>query len=136
MILDTGFVERKNESIREDWMSQADLKIENYRAMKLGLLPVVAISVRQPAPPVAEGHQSLSIELLNNRLREHVVLEFSGLRQLRLADLHSGVLCYLDVSSVVSDQMEGLRYRVSNIEQDFTLSFYCADFSVSNRSLP
>src|ERR1700693_3127092 len=106
-------------------MSGADSKIENYRAMKLGYLPVVAISVRHTPPQTAESNQSLAIELLNDNLREHVVLEFSGLRQLRLgADLHPGVRCHLDISSVVSDQMEGLWYRVSNIEQDFTLSFY------------
>ncbi len=117
-------------------MSQADSKIENYRSMKLGYLPLVSISVRHTAPPAAEASQSLTVELLNDRRREHVVLEFSGLRQLCLADLHPGVLCHLDIRSVVPDQMEGLCYRVANMEQDLTLSFYCADFKASNRSIP
>jgi hypothetical protein len=34
-------------------------------------------------------------------------------------------------SSVAQDQREGIRYRVSNQEQDLTLAFYCADFEVS-----
>jgi hypothetical protein len=76
----------------------------------------------------------LTLELLNDGLLETVMLEFSGLRQLQLADLHPGSRCHLDISPVASDQMEGLAYCVSNVEQDFTLSFYCADFHVSHGS--
>jgi len=40
-------------------------------------------------------------------------------------------VCSLNISSVADAQMEGLRYRVSNREQDFTLQFYCTDFETS-----
>lgn len=56
---------------------------------------------------------------------------FTGLRELRLADLHPGSHRILKVLSVIQAQLEGIRYRVFNMEQDFTLAFYCADFEFS-----
>jgi hypothetical protein len=60
-----------------------------------------------------------------------VSLTFTGLRELRLSDLHPGSVCLLNISSVAQDQMEGIRYRVSNGEQDLALAFYCTDFEFS-----
>src|SRR5580698_6187648 len=60
-----------------------------------------------------------------------VSLTFTGLRQLRLADLDPGKSCLLTISSVAQDQMDRIRYRVFNIEQDLTLAFYCVDFVFS-----
>ena len=113
-------------------MSRIDGQIETYRAMKLGSLPVVALTIRQMVPQVGDSCQSLAIELLRDGQSKTVVLAFSGLRQFRLADLQPGGLCCLQISSVAADQMEGIRYRVANGEQDLTLSFYCADFEVSH----
>jgi hypothetical protein len=107
----------------------ADAKIEKYAAIKLGLLPVAGLTIRQTLPQTGESRQSLTVELLKGE--QTVSLTFSGLRQLCLADLHPGSLCFLKISSVAQDQMEGVRYRVCNAEQDFTLSFYCADFKFS-----
>jgi|GEM_PF-2718829 len=109
-------------------MSQVDAKIEKYRAIGFGSLPVTALEIQQTVPPIGDARQSLSLRLLTGE--RTVVLAFSGLRQLRLADLHPGSLCRLYITSVADDQMEGLRYRVSNDEQDLTLDFYCADFEV------
>jgi hypothetical protein len=83
----------------------------------------------QPVAPISQSSQSLTLELLNGE--QTLRLEFTGLRQLRLPDLHPGSLCFLNISSVAGDQMEGIRYRVSNGEQDLTLAFYCADFVFS-----
>jgi len=103
----------------------SDAKIEKYHALKLGYLPVVALTIRHSVPPT--GHaQSLVLELLKGE--QTVALTFTGLRQLRLADLHPGSHCLLEVSSVAQDQLEGIRYRVFNTEQDLTLAFYCANF--------
>ena len=112
-------------------MSEIDIKIEKYLAMKLGYLPVMALTVRHTDPDTAQSCQSLTLELLKGE--QIVTLAFSGLRQLRIADLHPGSSCILDIKSVAHDQMEGLRYRVFNLEQDLTLSFYCADFEFQYR---
>jgi hypothetical protein len=80
-------------------------------------------------PPNGSANQSLTLELLKGE--QTVSLIFTGLRELRLADLHPGSHCILKVLSVIQDQLEGIRYRVFNMEQDFTLAFYCADFEFS-----
>jgi len=103
-----------------------DPKIEKYEASRLGYLPVVALTIRHVFPSAS---QSLSLELMKDG--KTVSLSFTGLRQFRLADLGPGSHCLLKILSVAEDQMEGLRYRVFNIEQDLTLAFYCADFELS-----
>lgn len=109
-------------------MNQVDTQIEKYRAIGLGSLPVAALEIQQTAPPLGNACQSLSVRLL--RGEQTVVLAFSGLRQLELANLGPGSLCRLHVTSIADARMEGLRYFVSNDEQDLTLNFYCADFEV------
>ena len=109
-------------------MSQVDARIEKYRAIGLGSLPITTLEIQQTVPQLGDARQSLSLRLLTGE--QTVVLAFSGLRQLRLADLHPGSLCRLYITSVADAQMEGVRYRVSNDEQDLTLDFYCADFEV------
>jgi hypothetical protein len=106
-----------------------DAKVEEYEGLRLGYLPVAALTIRQTFPPTSESSQSLTLELLKGE--QTIRLEFTGLRQFRLADLHPGSLCLLNISSVASDQMEEMRYRVFNGEQDLTLAFYCADFEFS-----
>jgi hypothetical protein len=110
-------------------MSQIDTKIEKYLAIRLGSLPVTALIVRQMVPQVGKAGQSLTLELL--RGEQTVTLTFSGLRELRIAHLHPGSVCLMNISFIAHDQMEDLRYRVFNEEQDLTLAFYCADFEVS-----
>lgn len=105
----------------------ADPKIEKYEASRLGYLPIVALTIRHTFPP--EGSQSLTLELMKGE--QIVSLAFTGLRQFRLADLGPGSHCLLNILSVAQDQMVGIRYRVSNMEQDLTLAFYCADFEFS-----
>jgi hypothetical protein len=106
-----------------------DAKVEKYEALRLGYLPVVALTIRHTISPTSHASQSLSLELLKGE--QAVSLRFTGLQQLRLADLRPGGLCLLTILSVAQDQWEGIRYRVFNGEQDLTLSFYCADFEVS-----
>jgi hypothetical protein len=71
-------------------MSQVDAKIEKYRAIGLGSLPVTGLEIRQSVPRLGDARQSLSLRLLTGE--QTVILAFSGLRQLRLADLHPGKL--------------------------------------------
>src|ERR1041385_884455 len=99
-----------------------DSAIENYRQMKLGVRRVVDLSIRQVVPEMGNAEQSLKLELSGEASSKNIVLEFLGLRQLQLAELHPGSVCYLEISPIASSQMEGLRYRVSNLEQDLTLS--------------
>ena len=106
-----------------------DAKVEKYEALRLGYLPVVALTIRHTTPPRRQPSQSLTLELL--RGEQLVSLTFTGLRQLRLADLGPGKSCLLTISPVAQDQWEGIRYRVFNGEQDLTLSFFCADFEFS-----
>jgi hypothetical protein len=113
-------------------MSHVDAKIEKYQATGLNNLPVTSLTIHQIVPQLGDAQQALTLELL--RGEQTVTLAFTGLRQLRLANLHPGSLCGLNISSVADAQMEGLRYRVSNAEQDLTLDFYCADFEISSRT--
>jgi hypothetical protein len=103
-----------------------DAKIERYEAFRLGYLPILAVTIRHTFPPASVSGQSLTLELLKGE--QTVSLTFTGLRELRLADLSPGKSCLLTISSVAQDQWEGIRYRVFNMEQDLTLAFYCADF--------
>jgi len=103
-----------------------DAKVEKYEALRLGYLPVAALTIRHTIPPTSHASQSLTLELLQGE--QTVSLRFSGLQQLRLADLGPGSLCSLRILSVAQDQWEGIRYRVFNGEQDLTRAFYCADF--------
>ncbi len=105
----------------------ADAKVKEYESARLGYLPILALTVRHTAPPA--GSQSLSLELMKDG--QIVSLTFAGLRQLRLADIGPGSHCLLNILPVAKDQMEGIRYRVFNGEQDLTLAFYCADFEFS-----
>jgi hypothetical protein len=106
-----------------------DAKVEKYEALRLGYLPVVALTIRHTTPPTAIASQSLTLELLKGE--QTVSLRFTGLRQLRLADLGPGSLCLMRISPVARDQWEGIRYRVFNGEQYPTLAFDCADFEFS-----
>ena len=106
-----------------------DAKIERYEALRLGYLPILSVTIRHTIPPTAIASQSLTLQLLKGE--QTVSLTFTGLRQLRLADLDPGKSCLLTISSVAQDQWDRIRYRVFNIEQDLTLAFYCVDFEFS-----
>jgi hypothetical protein len=106
-----------------------DAKVENYAGLRLGYLPVAALTIRQIVSPTSHSSQSLTLELLKGE--KIIRLDFTDLRQLRLADLHPGSICFLNIVSVADHQMEGIRYQVFNDEQDLTLDFYCADFAFS-----
>ena len=106
-----------------------DVKIEKFEALRLGYGPIVALTIRHTLPPASRPGQSLTLELLKGE--QTVSLTFTGLCELRLADLGPSSLCVLRVLSVVQDQWEGIRYRVLNMEQHLTLAFYCADFEFS-----
>ena len=106
-----------------------DAKIERYEALRLGYLPILAVTICHALPPASGSGQSLILELLKGE--QTVSFTFTGLRQLRLADLDPGKSCLLTISSVAQDQMDRIRYRVFNIEQDLTLAFYCVDFEFS-----
>jgi len=106
-----------------------DAKVEKFEALRLGYLPIVALTIRHTIPATLRSGQSLTLELLKGE--RTVSLLFTGLRALRLEDLHPGQSCLLNISSVAQDQWEGIRYRVFNEEQYPTLAFYCVDFEFS-----
>jgi hypothetical protein len=106
-----------------------EAKVEKYEALRLGYLPVVALTIRHTIPSRSQPSQSLTLELLKGE--RTVSLTFTGLRELRLADLGPGSSCFLKILSVSQDQWGGIRYRVFNEEQYPTLAFYCTDFEFS-----
>lgn len=106
-------------------MPKEDSPIEAYRrAKRSGFVRVLALSIRHHSG----REQVLALELFPEDASESVVLTFFDVRQLRFADLHPGSTCYLEIEPMASAQWEGVSYRVYNIEQDLTLSFYCHDF--------
>ena len=107
----------------------ADAKIEKYEALRLGYLPIASLTIHHTVPPTSRPSQALTLELLKGE--RTISITFTGLQALRLADLVPGSSCLLRISSVAQEQWEGIRYRVSNGEQDLTLAFCCADFEFS-----
>jgi hypothetical protein len=110
--------------------SQRRNQIEAFRKLQLGYLPVIGLTIRQPINESGEFVQSITLELARTELSASVTLLFSGTRDLRLVDFRPGIRCLLEITDETSAQLEGIRFRVHNAEQDLTLSFYCSDFSV------
>ena len=81
-----------------------DAKVEKYEALRLGYLPIVALTIRHTIPPGCQMSQSLTLELL--RGEKTVSLKFTGLRQLRLANLGPGSSCLMNISSVAQEGEE------------------------------
>lgn len=116
-------------------VTAAESHIEKYNAMSANNLRVLALLVDQIPFELGEPSQSLILEMLKKNLSGKISITFLGVQNLRVADVHPGCLCCLNITSVVADQLEGLSYHVHNTEQDLTLSFYCRDFEVSELSL-
>jgi hypothetical protein len=111
-------------------MTERDSQIETYRKLNRGHLSVQSLLVRQFS---ADGEVSQSIEVvLGDELEDTLVYVFTGIRDLRIADLHPGVKCKLEIVNIASRQFEGLKYQVFNGDQDFTLSFWCREFVASH----
>lgn len=111
-------------------MSAADSRIEKHNSVTTEHLRVLALHIQQTPFELGEASQMVTVELLKKNLSEKISVTFSGVQTLRVANLHPGCLCRLNITSVTGEQLEGLRYRVYNLEQDLTLSFYCRNFEV------
>jgi len=112
------------------YRSEQDLRLEAYRSMSQSCLPLMCLTVRQV--PVESGEFLQSVEVVLGDEKGHELqLAFAGVRDLRIADLRPGVKCQLEILRIDAQQLEGLRYQVHNLEQDFTLSFYCSEFNVT-----
>ena len=99
--------------------------------MRLRHLPVLSVHIEQVPYQIGEPRQSLGLELLRENCSEKIAMKFSGVQDLRIEDIHPGTICRLEIASVANDQLEDLRFRVYNDEQDFLLSFYCFDFEIN-----
>jgi len=110
------------------YWSEQDLRLEAYRIMSQGYLPVMSLTVRQFTVESGEFLQSVEVVLGDEKSHE-LQLAFAGVRDLRIANLRPGVKCRLEIIRIEAHQLEGLRYQVHNVEQDFTLSFYCREFN-------
>ena len=64
-----------------------------------------------------------------------LAIQFYGVLELKIDRLHPGSICRPQILSVADAQMEGIRYRIFNGEQDLTLSFYCEQFSFAEFEL-
>ena len=109
--------------------------LESYRRMRLRHLPILAIDIRQIPIDLGEPCQSLYLELLREHCSGKIALKFTAVQDLKIERIHPGTVCHLEIDSVAEDQLEGLRFRVSNDEQDFVLSFYCSDFEINELPL-
>jgi len=52
-----------------------DTKVEKYKRLGLGYLPVAAVTIRQTFPPTSQSSQSLTLELLKG---EHFAIFADG----------------------------------------------------------
>jgi hypothetical protein len=113
-------------------VAAADSHIEKYNTMSAKNLRVLALHIEQIPFELGEPSQRITLEMLKKNLSGKISITFLGVQSLRVAEVHPGCLCSLNIMSVVADQLEGLSYQVYNEEQDVTLSFYCRDFEVSD----
>jgi hypothetical protein len=111
--------------------SSIQSRLEDYRRMELRHLPVLAVNIGQIPLAMGEPRQSVHLELLKERCSGKIALKFTGVQDLKIERIHPGTTCHLEIVSVVNEQLEGLRFRVFNDEQDFVLSFYCFDFEIN-----
>jgi hypothetical protein len=116
-------------------VAAAGSHIEKYNAMNARYLRVLALYIEQIPSELGEPSQRITLQMLKKNLSGKISITFLGVQNLRVADVHPGCLCDLDIISVLADQLEGLSYQVFNTEQDLTLSFYCRDFEVSELPL-
>jgi hypothetical protein len=93
---------------------------------------VLALSIRQSLMPESGTQQMLTLELAPDDFSESISLTFANVHQLQIADLHPGRACYLNIRPMASRRWDGIRYKVHSLEQDFTLSFYCASFEIAH----
>jgi|SRR5580704_2595617 hypothetical protein len=110
------------------YWSEQDSRLQAYRNMSQNYLTVMSLTVRQFSVESGEFLQSVEVVLGDEKSHE-LQLAFAGVRDLRVADLRPGVKCRLAITRIEAHQLEGLRYQVHNMEQDFTLSFYCQEFN-------
>jgi hypothetical protein len=110
-------------------------RLENYRRMRLQHLRVLTIDIEQVPSEMGEPRQSIFLVLLKERCSGRIALRFTGVQDLKIESIHPGTVCHLEIVSVADDQLEGLRFRVFNDEQDFVLSFHCFDFEVNDLAI-
>jgi hypothetical protein len=113
-------------------MDSSDAKIESYRSLRLGYLPLLSLTIRHPQDSSAY-HQSL--ELVVGTETEKTTLVFTNVQGLRIEDLNAGSKCKLEITSLSGRQLENLRYQVMNVEQDLTLNFLCSNFDTRKTTL-
>jgi len=113
-------------------VNTADQAIRKY----IGYLPLLAVHIDQIPTELGEPHQSLRVDLLKEDLSGTTIIEFRGVQDLHIANVHPGSRCSIEIISITSDQLEDLRYRVNNIELDLKLNFYCRSFEISEGPLP
>jgi hypothetical protein len=113
-------------------MENSDTKIESYRSLRLGYLPLLSLTVRHSQD--SSAYQQ-SLELVVGTETEKTTLAFANVQGLRIQDLNAGSKCMLEITSLSGRQLENLRYQVMNLEQDLTLNFLCSDFSARKTTL-
>ena len=116
-------------------MKASGTKIEDYERLKLGYLPVLTFQVSQVPFELGNPSQAVRVELLRASPSRRLTIQFSNVVELEIDRLHPGSNCLLQIASLAEAQLEGIRYRVFNGEQDLTLSFNCWDFSFAESEL-
>jgi hypothetical protein len=90
-------------------------------------------------PEVGEQSQSVTVDVVDlgadNGL-ERISTRFNAVAQLKVGGIWPGVGCYLEIVNVEKDQLDGLQYRVFNVEQDLVLEFFCRDFETVRTRMP
>jgi hypothetical protein len=109
-------------------------RLDTYRSLNLGLRQVVAFQIEQVPFEIDDPSQTIRLELLGEDRSGKIELKFTGVQDLKLEGIRPGTTCLLEIVPIMDDQLEGLRFRVFNVEQDFRLSFYCLDFEFNELS--
>ena len=100
-------------------MAISDLKIEGYDQIATGYRRVLSLQVNEVPLELGGSNQVVQIELLKADCQSKIAVHFESVAGLEIASLHPGTTCLLQIHSVVDAQLEGIRYRVFNGEQDF-----------------
>jgi len=99
--------------------------VDAYRAVRLEYNVLERLEVRQLLPPDSRiADMRLDIVLQRRDRSELIVLEFSGVRNLRFAQSETSVHeMVLEITSIAERQWENLNYAVT--DQDDGVSFLC-----------
>lgn len=115
-------------------MSASDPRIERYLSLRpsgLRILEALSITRQVSSERATDFVLTLRLKFIGSGESGRVLyLEFTGVRDLKVGNLEGLLGLAIEISPVRDQQLEGIRYRVSE-EEHGTLSFWCGSFDAS-----